>query len=81
MDSRWTVGLKGKEKEDFKSFIKSSLPVLEKLEEIIDKMQGASKPSAQADYNNPSWAYRQADHNGYDRGLQKVKALIKGIKE
>jgi hypothetical protein len=27
-------------------------------------------------YEDPSWAYRQADHNGYQRALKEVLQLI-----
>lgn len=31
-----------------------------------------------ADYDSPSWAYKQADQNGYNRAIDDVLNLIKG---
>jgi hypothetical protein len=35
------------------------------------------KPSA-ADYESPSWAYKQAHQNGYNQALEDVIKLIEG---
>ena len=76
LDLRWCKHLKGEEAEDFEKFIRSSGPVLERLWDIIDELDRSDNPTKKVDYNNPSWAYRQADHNGFARALKTIKDLI-----
>lgn len=63
------------EQEGFKRQISSSKDVLEKLEKIInDKIKDVVLVD---DYDNPSWAYKQADRNGYNRALTEVLNILK----
>jgi hypothetical protein len=52
---------------------------LETLQEILESMLEVNPPST--DYDNPSWAYKQADRNGYNRALTKVLEIINLDKE
>ena len=76
LDLRWCKHLKGEEKASFEAFVRSSFPVLERLKDLIGEMNKADAPSKKTDYDNPSWAYRQADHNGYARALKSINDLI-----
>jgi hypothetical protein len=63
------------QQEGFKKQISSSKDVLEKLEKIIkDKIKEVVLTE---DYENPSWAYKQADRNGYNRALTEVLNILK----
>jgi len=63
------------QQEGFKKQISSSKDVLEKLEKIIkDKIKEVVLTE---DYDNPSWAYKQADRNGYNRALTEVLNILK----
>lgn len=77
LDLRWCKNLKDPgEAKAFERFVQGSWPVLDRLKEIIEEMDVSDAPSKKQDYNNPSWAYRQADHNGYARALKSIKDLI-----
>jgi hypothetical protein len=63
------------QQEGFKKQISSSKDVLEKLEKIIkDKIKEVVLTE---DYDNPSWAFKQADRNGYNRALTEVLNILK----
>lgn len=76
LDLRWTKHLKDKEAEDFARFVRSSGPVLDRLKDIIKELDRSDAPDKKADYSNPSWAYRQADHNGFARAIKMINDLI-----
>jgi len=52
---------------------------LERLQEILEPMLKDTPPTA--DYDSPSWAYKQADRIGYNRALTTVLDLINLDKE
>jgi hypothetical protein len=71
----WFMDLPKDQQEGFKKQISSSKDVLEKLEKIIkDKIKEVVLTE---DYENPSWAYKQADRNGYNRALTEVLNILK----
>jgi len=71
----WFMDLPKDQQEGFKKQISSSKDVLEKLEKIIkDKIKEVVLTE---DYDNPSWAYKQADRNGYNRALTEVLNILK----
>lgn len=54
-----------------------SSTILDILGEIIKKeMQGLER-SSERDYDNPNWAFREADRNGHYRALQLIYSLTK----
>jgi hypothetical protein len=79
ISSLWISHLKtDEEKEKFKNYIASSQGVLERLEAILDNKLHVRQVFKEEDYKNPSWAYAQADRNGYVRALKEIKELLKG---
>lgn len=75
MKTIWFMDLPKDEQEGFKKQVKSAKDVLEKLEKIInDKVKDVVLVD---DYDNPSWAYKQADRNGYNRALTEVLNILK----
>jgi len=71
----WFMDLPKDQQEGFKKQISSSKDVLEKLEKIIkDKIKEVVLTE---DYDNPSWAFKQADRNGYNRALTEVLNILK----
>ena len=75
MKTIWFMDLPKDEQEGFKRQVKSAKDVLEKLEKIInDKVKDVVLVD---DYDNPSWAYKQADRNGYNRALTEVLNILK----
>lgn len=75
MKTIWFMDLPKAQQEGFKRQVSSAKDVLEKLEEIVKtKMK---EVVLSEDYDNPSWAYKQADRNGYNRALTEVLNILK----
>lgn len=72
----WISHLKDKdEKERFKKSVLSQQDVWERLEEILaDRLENLG-PDIR-DYENPSWAYRQAHINGYKEAIFELLELL-----
>lgn len=78
MQAIWFKGLNTKTlREDRKKELLSYRNAFQALEEHLHQME---KMTTGADYNSPSWAYKQADQIGYNRAIQDVLKLI-DIKE
>jgi hypothetical protein len=64
------------EKEIFTQQVLASKKVLDKLHKIVyNKVLDGEKVSV-VDYDSPSWSHKQADQNGYLRGLREVLELL-----
>ena len=75
MKTIWFMDLPKDQQEGFKRQISSSKDVLEKLENILkDKIKEVVLSD---DYDSPSWAFKQADRNGYNRALTEVLNILK----
>lgn len=80
MKSNWFKECKTKEDKDkVRQLILSNRESLERLKEILGPMLKDTPPTA--DYDSPSWAYKQADRIGYNRALNQVLDLINLDKE
>lgn len=80
MKSAWFQKCKTKEeKESVKQSIMSQREPLDRLKEILEPMLKDTVPST--DYDSPSWAYKQADRNGFNRALTTVLEMINLDKE
>lgn len=75
MKTIWFMDLPKDQQEDFKRQVSSAKDVLEKLEEILKNK--LKEVVLSEDYDNPSWAYKQADRNGYNRALTEVLNILK----
>jgi hypothetical protein len=80
MKAIWFKDCKTKEeKEKLKQSILSQKEVLDRLKGILEPMLKGVQPAN--DYDKPSWAFKQADRNGFNRALTDVLDLIKLDKE
>jgi len=80
MKSHWFKGCKTKEDKDkVKQIIMSNQESLLRLEVILESL--LQHTPATADYDSPSWAYKQADRIGYNRALNQVLDIINLDKE
>jgi len=50
---------------------------MQRLVAILDELEQELERPKETDYDNPNWAYKQADYNGARRMLQKIKGIIK----
>lgn len=74
MKTTWFTHLPKDQQEGFKKQVLSSRDVLERLQKIMEDKK--TEVVLSTDYENPSWAYKQADRNGYDRALTEVINLL-----
>ena len=75
MKAHWFKQCKTKEdKEKVRQLILSNRESLLRLESILESM--LKEIPSQADYDSPSWAYKQADRIGYNRALNLVLDII-----
>lgn len=74
----WTSHLKtDEEKEKFLENLGLAYIALERLRTIADDKIEATNKVKRDDYSKPSWAYEQADRNGYARAWRDIKDLTK----
>jgi hypothetical protein len=78
MKNSWCSGLEPDAKKQMKDYFNSSPILRERLAYIINsKIKSRNSSSiALEEFDNPSWAYKQADKNGYERALLEIIELI-----
>lgn len=78
MKTRLKAGLSKENAELLVNSRNSGKMFLERLKKVLeDKIEESYSNSIKvSNYANPSWAYLQADHRGYERALQEVISLI-----
>lgn len=74
MKTIWFMDLPKTEQDGFKKEVKSARNVLEKLEQIVQSK--IKEIVVLEDYDSPSWAYKQADRNGYNRALTEIINIL-----
>lgn len=74
MKTIWFMDLPKDEQEGFKKEVKSAKNVLDKLEQIVNSK--IKEIVINTDYDSPSWAYKQADRNGYNRALTEIINIL-----
>jgi hypothetical protein len=80
MKVSWFKECKTKEdKEQVRKLLYSNKEGFDRLKDILEPMLKDALPTA--DYDSPSWAYKQADRIGYNRALTTVLELINLDKE
>lgn len=82
--SRWVSNLKDPaEIQEFQRMLNSNKnsAVLKRLYDIIveDKTNANRAQLKSSNYDSPSWGYAQADSIGYQRALQNIELLLKGL--
>jgi hypothetical protein len=60
------------EKESFKKMLRDSQPLLKKIQELVEEDISKLDIVDDDDFDNPSWALKQAYKVGYKRGLTKL---------
>lgn len=79
MISAWTKHLSNDEdKTRFQGAVLGSKLVLNRLQALMDEMKTDTENQELSTklYDSPSWAYIQADANGYKRCLKQISKLI-----
>jgi hypothetical protein len=78
MKSSWTLGLSEQQVQEVRKEYASSPVLRERLAILLRNKLDVSETNAQAkvNYEKPSWAYHQADANGYKRAINEIISLI-----
>ena len=78
MKTVWTKGLTEEQKAEMeREFIEASLFKNGLIHILSEKRDTRIKEAtAKSDYENASWAYKQADHIGFLRALDEILGLL-----
>lgn len=78
MDLAWTRGKSEEEKVQYVASLNRAKWVLDDLNKLVDSnLRGVETAELKVEaYDNPNWAYRQAEANGYKRALKDIKKLL-----
>ena len=78
MQIQWFNHLKDpQEQSSFKTYILSSKKVLDRAVELCyNRLENKEMISSEVDYESASWAYKQADRNGYIRAYKEIINLL-----
>lgn len=80
MKPAWTKGIKkgSQEAKDVEDAFNSSTFVRKRLVEIIENMyqEEVAKRIKEDEYENPAWAFKQADAIGYARALRNLQNIL-----
>ena len=78
MKLAWTKGLSAEAKEAIRKEFEASGLLRERVNTIIqDKINSARKESTlKSSYDNPNWAYLQADLVGFVRALEELQSIF-----
>jgi hypothetical protein len=81
LNSKWLQWAKtDEERQKVTSIVLGGHDVLQLLAKVVEKMIEEHDTNKLADYDSPSWAYRQADRNGVVRTLKTILTLT-NVKE
>ena len=78
MKVSWTKGVDKELAVDIRQNFKESLVMRKRLITLLDEKITASQKTSRSktEYENPNWAYLQADARGYERALVEIISLI-----
>ena len=74
----WGAHIKDEEERaDFQKYVENSTSLLDRLADIITKKIEAAdhERMSKKQFDLPSWAFYQADTNGYIRALREIRAI------
>jgi len=76
--SAWTKGLRkgSQEAKDVEEAFGPSALIRRRLVEVLKAFEEEELKTRSADYDSPSWAYKQADSVGYARALRRVVSIL-----
>lgn len=78
MKKSWTHGLDSEAEKDLRGNYVASLATRKRLKKLIEDKANSSLNASRSEsaYENPNWAYLQADARGYERALNEIISLI-----
>lgn len=78
LSSDWFRDKTPKQKEEIEFVLRNNTTLIQSILDILTRLENEESRSeiSSSQYDNPSWAYKQADTNGARRALAKVRALF-----
>lgn len=78
MKTAWTKGLETDSKAEMKLHFNGGVQLRKRLGTILNEKIDAKNREAMKDdaYENSSWAFKQADSQGYKRAMSEILSLI-----
>lgn len=80
MNTLWTKGLKrgSQEAKDIQDAFKASYFLRRRMMEMLQSMLDEELSSKTSDnaYDNPNWAFKQADSVGYARAIKRMMSTL-----
>ncbi|MNJ09620.1 hypothetical protein D3C77_37660 [compost metagenome] len=78
MKQSWTKGVDKELAVDINQNFKESLVLRRRLQVLLQEKIALSQKTSRSKegYENPNWAYLQADARGYERALSEIISLI-----
>lgn len=73
-DALWFKGIPEDGTAEREKDLLSYRNAFDALREVLVELEDNTPPKA--DYDSPSWAYKQADRNGANRILNRIRKLI-----
>lgn len=74
--SEWLAGLDGEAKEKEIEYLRNCSTLFDKLRGMIQRRYDSGVASKDTDYDNASWAYKQAHLNGKLQALEELYKLL-----
>lgn len=75
--SNWFIGIQPSEKEEVEKIIRNSTIVRDQLTKHLEHELRNKEANPVADYDNPNWAYKQADRLGEIRVLRNLLKMVR----
>lgn len=78
MKSTWTKGLTPEQTTEIRKDFVGAIILRKRLQLILEEKMKSSRDvgMAKETYENPNWAYLQADSRGFERALSEIISLI-----
>lgn len=76
LKNRFVSGVPEDEQDELRELFALARPVRERLSQVMKEKADAENANLQTQYESPSWAYKQADLNGYLRAMKLIQTYL-----
>lgn len=76
LSTEWFIGLSAEEKEAHKAYLLNSKPLFDQLKKMLHSRFQAKQRVGMADFDSPSWAFKEAYRHGYLEALEEMAKLL-----
>jgi len=76
LKSKFISGIPKEEQEELEELFRLARPVRERLSTLMEKKAKAANSNMKDQYESASWAYKQADLNGYLRAIKDLLTYL-----